>query len=499
MDLTTAEGIYMTRENGHKDWTVMVYLATENTLAQENVFNLTEMKSVGQTVKEKMNVIAWLETGFGLNGGQAYELTKGTSETETTERPLSYFEDKDVNKDMRPRNKIAGRSHSTDPQPALSYVSRIIKFVDSVKKHHPAKHYALILSGHGEGWVGDFVMEGDDTRGALTLPQVKELLERQWGENDNSKIDILGMDSCLMCMTEVCYEVREHAKILIGAEGFEPLAGWPYAAILKLISDESQTKDFDTDKEMKDLAKKIVEEYIKYYSDYADAGISVDQSACDVSKMAVLTKAIQSLSQKLMSKFNKVGDEVILAHWESQQYRAGQYVDLYDFCDKLQERLRRKKVYDGLITALGKVKKAIQGTFVVKSCYSGPLVQYSYGVSIYFPWAKTPHDFKRYKTLSFSQQTKWGEFLEMYLTSTQRAVRGDNGQAVKPTTPPKQQGPDAARSKYVGARSVYLTRNGSFNRDVENAIGSMNNPATQYRKSPCTKDMAVEPAVEQIK
>ena len=38
-----------------------------------------------------------------------------------------------------------------------------------------------------------------------------------------------------MGMTEVAYMVNKSAHIMIGAEGFEPMAGWPYALVLKAV------------------------------------------------------------------------------------------------------------------------------------------------------------------------------------------------------------------------------------------------------------------------
>ena len=43
---------------------------------------------------------------------------------------------------------------------------------------------------------------------------------------------ILGMDSCLMSMAEVYYQLVGNVDYLVGAEGFEPSGGWPYQRIL---------------------------------------------------------------------------------------------------------------------------------------------------------------------------------------------------------------------------------------------------------------------------
>ena len=46
------------------------------------------------------------------------------------------------------------------------------------------------------------------------------------------KVDLVGMDACLMTMIEVAYQLRDHAQVLVGSEEVEPGPGWPHAAIL---------------------------------------------------------------------------------------------------------------------------------------------------------------------------------------------------------------------------------------------------------------------------
>src|SRR5206468_5690072 len=45
-------------------------------------------------------------------------------------------------------------------------------------------------------------------------------------------VDLVGMDACLMTMLEVAYQLRDHARVLVGSEALEPGPGWPHDAIL---------------------------------------------------------------------------------------------------------------------------------------------------------------------------------------------------------------------------------------------------------------------------
>src|SRR6185369_18078988 len=82
------------------------------------------------------------------------------------------------------------------------------------------------------------------------------------------KIDILGMDACLMSMVEVYYQMRGLADYSVGSEESEPGDGWPYDRILKALA----AKPAMTPEE---LAKAIVSQYLASYK----SGDNVTQSA----------------------------------------------------------------------------------------------------------------------------------------------------------------------------------------------------------------------------
>ena len=82
------------------------------------------------------------------------------------------------------------------------------------------------------------------------------------------KIDILGMDACLMSMAEVAYQMRDVADYSVGSEESEPGDGWPYDRILKaLAANPAMTPE--------ELSKTIVTHYLASYK----ASDNVTQSA----------------------------------------------------------------------------------------------------------------------------------------------------------------------------------------------------------------------------
>jgi hypothetical protein len=122
-----------------------------------------------------------------------------------------------------------------------------------------------------------------------------------------------------------------------------------------------------------------------------------------------LAGAVKGLAEALKSgseRSRPLRDAIVLAHWEAQSYKSDEYTDLYDFCDLLQERCAEEPL---IAEGCQRVKDIIDEQIVVRSLYCGPAFQYSYGLSIYFPWAQVA---ARYKETEFAQDTGWGDFLE---------------------------------------------------------------------------------------
>ncbi|MFN0084128.1 MAG: clostripain-related cysteine peptidase [Blastocatellia bacterium] len=271
-----------------------------------------------------------------------------------------------------------------------------------------AEKYLIVLSGHGSGAVGDFLRD-DTSGGSLTvagLGEVFAVLRKKVGGNVEV---ILGLDSCLMSMAEVYCELAGSVDFVIGAEGFEPNTGWPYRQVLEPLMEDPSILP-------REYAKTIVDKYAQYYFDYSLGGVSVDLSACDckpkiveglTDRVANLTRSMIAMLQGSGGKREILRDAILLAHWNAQTYKFDQYTDLRDFCDLLAKRNIK-----GIVGHCKSIVKYIDENVVLNRCFSGPVFQYSYGLSIYFPWAACSKD---YLDLKFAKTTGWGEFLKLFI------------------------------------------------------------------------------------
>jgi hypothetical protein len=232
---------------------------------------------------------------------------------------------------------------------------------------------------------------------------------------------------------------------MVSSESFGPQTGWPYGRIIDRLS--SNLRDTNGQTTPKELAMFAVDEHVDFYLEYAQAnGLSVDISIMDVEKIPQLVDDVKALASVLREALDSGKrdflDQVVLAHWEAQSFNGELYVDLLDFCQCLQGRYRPgliKPVPTGdphenevnaeiarrtrVGAACEVVINRIKNELVVQSCFMGVTYQFSFGVSIYFPWAEVAPDYNK-EELAFITASGWREFLEQYVLATRRKPRG---------------------------------------------------------------------------
>ena len=425
-----------------KQWTVMVYLAGDNNLDSAGVVDLKEMKKVGST--DQINVIAQFDRQGKQIATKRYYLQKGGSL------------DKDVVKSL-------GETNMGDPRVLEDFIKWGIK-------NYPARHCLLVVWNHGNGWNDENVYRiarntlklNIRRRGQIVLPAkdaakesvsirriraiggkkfrralfntsiIRAINTRGIAYDDDAKdfldniemkrvlssakkmlkqkIDILGMDACMMSMAEVGYQLRDSVSLTVGSEEVEPGDGWPYDRILGKLAKKPEMMPSE-------LATTIVNEYLASYP--ANAGVT--QSACDLGKCGELASAVDQLADGLNSHLSDaaVRAKIVECRLQAQAYDVSDYIDLYDFCDLLE----KKTGLSDIQAACSAVKNAIRDCVVIRSGYKGEKVKHSNGLSIYFPQKKVS---SLYATLDFTKYTSWGKFLEGYRSHTQRRIEDIN-------------------------------------------------------------------------
>lgn len=399
-----------------KPWTVMVYMAGDNSLDPEGVTDLKEMKKVGSS--DKLNIVAQFDRVAG-HVARRYYLRKGGVVTGDAVDSL-------------------GAVNTGDPK-------CLIDFIQWAIKNYPADRYLLVLWNHGQGWDDTDIYAGERFRSLRRLASgpirhavfhtpVRRALEKADSDqkaraillDDNAKdfldnqemkkvladtakllgrkLDIFGMDACLMSMAEVGYQVKQSVDFTVGSEQTEPGAGWPYSTILSALTKNPAMSPSD-------LSTLIVS---KYLASYAEAD-GVTFSACDLTKADDLAAAVAGLAKALSTSLK---DAAVLQRLQSarnqvQSYEVPDNIDLVDFCSLLG----KSGIAPAIATACQNVIKTASSAYVMAQGYKGVDLKNSNGVAIYFPLRVVS---PLYAGLDFSKKTGWDAFLTAYL----KAVRG---------------------------------------------------------------------------
>ncbi len=185
-----------------KEWTVLCFFNGNCDLESDIENNMSALENVGSD--EKINFVAQMAKGSD----------DGKAERVFLKKPgwLGFKKNSRVMEEL-------GKTNMAHPQ--------VLKdFVTWGMKEFPAKHYMLIMNGHGMGFVGSMPDEKSDD--IMLTPELQSAMDAVAKET-GKKIDILGMDSCLMANAETAYALKNSTDFLVGSEEVLFTGNWDYS------------------------------------------------------------------------------------------------------------------------------------------------------------------------------------------------------------------------------------------------------------------------------
>jgi hypothetical protein len=295
-----------------RTWTFMVYMAGDNGKVFQTTTGpvrlMAEMTTAGYKDIWKMGqvgstpavaVTCLFDT---IYGSYLVEVRKGNGMANSVVQPLPAL-------------------NMGDPENLRDFIIRSIA-------NYPAEHYALVLWNHGLGWLDVDIYArirqesglipkaasqarppvfrstparmagGEQTRPIAFDDSSKDFLDteglrRALSEAEAAtgrRLDLVGMDACLMAMIEGARELAPFADYFVASQEVEPMDGWPYAAILKAVNAQPQMTPAA-------LAATIVDEYAASFDGRARAADDpVTQSAIATAR----TEATELLAKELV-------------------------------------------------------------------------------------------------------------------------------------------------------------------------------------------------------
>jgi hypothetical protein len=392
----------------------MVYMAGDNDLAAAGERDLAEIRSIGSSVD--VNVVVEFDRKGGTGAERRLVRKGGVEEAGTA------LEETD----------------SGDPSALAAYAAWAIR-------EHPAERYALVLWSHGSGWDRSETDAGaasgghgrsrpfftpsantllntrphkrailfDDGSGhsldTLELGRVLKRVARSRGH----PLEILGMDACLMSSIEVAYQAKDHVRYLVASEGVEPDTGWPYAELLKRLSEGPQQP-------ADGLVSSIVTAYVQSCRG-SGTPVPATLSALNLARIGQLTRALGQLADALTDTLPNAASEIFAAQKSSKRFYHDTLWDILDFCLNLERMTASRAVR----AAARQVRSALRpgpDRFVVAHDHAGAGFEPCGGVSIYLPPFCAAIS-KHYSRLDFAREHPWHRMLRAYHEAAPQLLR----------------------------------------------------------------------------
>jgi hypothetical protein len=437
-------------------WLVMLYQdADDQVLEQDIFFDLNEAEQVGST--DRVTIVTQLDRYRGAFQGDG---------DWTAVRRYLITQDDDLNRISSQLVDDLGEVNMADGD-------SLVDFVTWAMGIYPADRYVLLLSDHGMGWPGgwsDPAPGGRDTSQAplasalngdfLFLSEIDQALSDIRDQTGIDKLDIIGMDACLMSQLEVFAMLQPYAHIALASEEVEPSLGWAYAAFLQPLVD-------NPDMSSQQLAIEVVSSYVEQdlrivdnqaRQEFLQQGspmggffgttrVTAGQLAKQIGRDGTLTAVDLDALPDLMAQFNNfayrlqnVGQSIVAtARNYSQSYtsvfgkKSGpSYIDMGHFV----QLVSREANSNEMTQAANSVLTAINNTIVAEKHGTGK--PGSTGITIYFPNSTMYNSAytgpQSYNILAdrFVKTSLWDDFLAYHYND--RSFRADAVEAVAPTT-----------------------------------------------------------------
>jgi hypothetical protein len=228
------------------------------------------------------------------------------------------------------------------------------------------------------------------------------------------RLDLIGMDACLMAMIEGARELAPYADYFVASQEVEPMAGWPYTAIVTALDKQRGLPPAD-------LATTIVTEFAKSLGGQTRVEETVTQSAIALARTAGAETLVKALVDAILARkspaLRRLMRERTLGPKQTLVFEDRNYRDLGDFAARLaaETEFDYPQVH-AAAKALAALLNQRGGDGPVLRVGFRPAYQRATGLSVYLPSflpaANRAAALKIYRPLLFPQSTGWDRFLD---------------------------------------------------------------------------------------
>jgi len=375
------------------EWTVLVYIAADNSLSQQSFIDINEMEA-GED-NDSIKFIIQIDPLDDPNHPPYFSTSR------------RYLIRHDNNPDSIGSILLddLGEINSAAPQTLAGFANWGFDFAPSQKR-------MLIIWDHGNGWNKDDDLVKSicydnyfSDRMSVAEGELKEAIS-----SINYPINILVFDACLMQMTEVITEIYEYCDIVAGSEFSVPIDGILYGApagtacseygLFNYLSDNPYCSAFE-------LSEELVYRYINSYTTNCQYGSTISFSALELSNYS-------SYLNKLNDFTHTFSDTIYNDLYHNARSNclliSGDNIDVWEFFDEVS--INEKDVQ----TAAEEIAALVDSmTIAFGALYNDILYPELGRMSVYFPPNNYYFNWELYYYLDFSNITEWDRFLSYYM------------------------------------------------------------------------------------
>ena len=363
-----------------KDWTILVYMASDNGLYEYALEDIEEMEN--SNFGSKVNLIVQIDGAEWADDSDAYRYKIG----------------------YHPEEGIQSRKIASLGEINSGSYQTLRSFVDWGFDKYSSDHKALVVWSHGDGWAKGDISEkwvGSDSESNSAISMSRHEMQKAL---KNTQVDILIYDACTLQSVENLEELVGYSDYIIGSEETVSAKGFPYTEMLDY---------WVTEDNMDSLAVNISKIYVEAYrpGNSHNPGYSLRKTTCSTVKMSEWP----SFSNDLTAFFVKwSGSTELFRDTRDNIYEFNHLdldVDIMELLTELRSRNPNSELAEDCTTLL----ESLHRTFIG---YDSSAFGYRVGTAtIWFPDRRSSfvNMWDVYNDLYFSNKG-YSYFLNRYLT-----------------------------------------------------------------------------------
>ncbi len=395
--------------HSEKEVNYLIYMAADNNLERFGIKNIKSLQEIGSS--KNVNIIVLFDRSPGYDKSE--DNRTGTDLFYITKNP------KNTNDD------IVFEYDELD----MTAPKTLYDFLMLVNKYFPAKNTILNVWSHGRGVYPDGIILQKSNEsccargliedyttgyGAAKTMSIYDFAEclRSYETNSEKTIDVIQFDCCDMLMLEVCYELKNITKYVVGSECEIPAIGCDYKNIANYLYNCTNFNAFE-------FSNFLVENFYNYYCklkyDFSYAALKTEKFEDFINYFNLFCEELLENIRVDFSIFNDVRNLLL-----TTDSAYSEFIDFWEFLNS--EVFSSYSFVNNLKDEFNELILNYKFSENLKNNFGGIGLNFPHTEDEFQYYLFSSYDLNESKILSFYNNTKWKDFLRSFLD----AIRTNN-------------------------------------------------------------------------